>query len=47
MMEGIHFGAPYFLWLLILIPAILFYHFYYFKKKDPQFRFSSLNEIRQ
>ena len=47
MMEGIHFGAPYFLWLLVLIPAMLFYHFYYFKKKEPQFRFSSLNEIRQ
>ena len=42
MIPGWKFLHPQWLWLLLVIPAVLAFHFFYLRKRQPTLRFSSL-----
>ncbi len=46
MMPGVTFAQPYFLWLLVLIPLMIFFYFFYLMKKSSQIRYSGLSLFR-
>lgn len=43
MFEGIYFANPNYLWLLLLLPAALVWHFFTWKKKQPVLKMPSLS----
>lgn len=45
MMNGITFAQPYFLWLLILIPGMLAFYIFYYRKKTTRIRFSGTKQL--
>jgi len=43
MVEGIYFANPNYIWLLLLLPAALVWHFFTWKKKQPVLKMPSLS----
>ena len=43
MFEGIYFANPNYIWLLLLLPAALVWHFFTWKKKQPVLKMPSLS----
>ena len=45
MFEGIYFANPNYLWLLLVLPAVILWYFFTWRKAQPELKMSSLSSF--